>query len=86
MKLILVSIIASTAAFTPSQVAETSSILKAFENDLGTQNPLVFFDDQLGNIASYRFHGKSSHVDCGILTAYFEILLLTVLTSDRKSL
>ena len=44
MKLILASLIASAAAFAPSKVAQTSSALKAFENELGVQDPLGFFD------------------------------------------
>jgi hypothetical protein len=34
----------SAAAFAPAQVAKTSSALKAFENELGAQAPLGFFD------------------------------------------
>ena len=44
MKLILASLIASAAAFAPSKVAQTSTALKAFENELGAQAPLGFFD------------------------------------------
>ena len=44
MKLILASLIASAAAFAPSQVAQTSTTLNAFEDELGVQPPLGFFD------------------------------------------
>ena len=44
MKLILASLIASAAAFAPSQVAQTSTALNAFESELGVQPPLGFFD------------------------------------------
>jgi hypothetical protein len=48
MKLILASLIASAAAFAPSQVAQTSTTtttaLKAFESELGVQQPLGFWD------------------------------------------
>jgi hypothetical protein len=44
MKLILASLIASAAAFAPSQVAQTSTSLNAFEGELGVQPPLGFFD------------------------------------------
>jgi hypothetical protein len=45
MKLaLLASLIASAAAFAPSKVAQTSTALKAFENELGAQPPLGFFD------------------------------------------
>jgi hypothetical protein len=44
MKLFLASLIASAAAFAPSKVAQTSTALKAFENELGVQAPLGFFD------------------------------------------
>merc|ERR1711971_958149 len=43
-KLILASLIASAAAFAPSQVAQTSTALNAFEPELGVQPPLGFFD------------------------------------------
>merc|ERR1711971_1542526 len=43
-KLILASLIASAAAFAPSQVAQTSTALNAFEPELGAQPPLGFFD------------------------------------------
>jgi hypothetical protein len=43
-KLILASLIASAAAFAPSQVAQTSTTLNAFEDELGVQPPLGFFD------------------------------------------
>uniref|UniRef100_A0A7S4ATL3 Fucoxanthin-chlorophyll a/c light-harvesting protein n=1 Tax=Pseudo-nitzschia australis TaxID=44445 RepID=A0A7S4ATL3_9STRA len=41
---ILVSLIASAAAFAPANQASTSTALKAFENELGAQPPLGFFD------------------------------------------
>lgn len=41
---ILASLIASAAAFAPSKQAAGSSALKAFENELGAQDPLGFFD------------------------------------------
>jgi hypothetical protein len=44
MKLILASLIASAAAFAPSKVAQTSTSLKAFEDAIGAQEPLGFWD------------------------------------------
>ena len=44
MKLILSTLIASAAAFAPSQVAKTSTTLNAFEGEIGAQAPLGFFD------------------------------------------
>jgi hypothetical protein len=45
MKLaILATLAASTAAFAPSKVAQTSTALNAFESELGVQPPLGFFD------------------------------------------
>ena len=41
---ILASLIASAAAFAPSQVAQTSTTLNAFEGEVGVQAPLGFFD------------------------------------------
>jgi hypothetical protein len=41
---ILATLIASAAAFAPSQVAQTSTALNAFESELGVQAPLGFFD------------------------------------------
>ena len=41
---ILASLIASAAAFAPAKQAATSSALKAFEDELGAQPPLGFFD------------------------------------------
>ncbi|KAG7360394.1 chlorophyll A-B binding protein [Nitzschia inconspicua] len=41
---VLASLIASAAAFAPSKQAASSSALKAFENELGAQDPLGFFD------------------------------------------
>jgi Chlorophyll A-B binding protein len=51
MKLILASLVASAAAFAPvSQKASSSTTLKAFEDELGAQAPLGFFDP-LGLVA-----------------------------------
>ena len=45
MKLaIATTLVASTAAFAPSKVAQTSTALNAFESELGVQPPLGFFD------------------------------------------
>jgi hypothetical protein len=45
MKLSIAAIIAgSAAAFAPAQVGKTTTALKAFENELGAQAPLGFFD------------------------------------------
>lgn len=45
MKLnILASLLASTAAFAPSKVTQTSTALNVFEAELGAQPPLGFFD------------------------------------------
>ncbi len=45
MKLATLAILAgSAAAFAPSKVAQTSTALNAFENELGVQPPLGFFD------------------------------------------
>jgi hypothetical protein len=45
MKLaILATLAASAAAFAPSKVAQTSTALNAFDNELGVQPPLGFFD------------------------------------------
>ena len=42
---ILASLIAAASAFAPAQqAAKTSSSLAAFENELGVQPPLGFFD------------------------------------------
>ncbi|KAG7340626.1 fucoxanthin chlorophyll a/c binding protein [Nitzschia inconspicua] len=41
---ILASLIASAAAFAPAKQASTSTSLKAFEDELGAQPPLGFFD------------------------------------------
>jgi len=48
---ILASLIASAAAFAPAQQSAASTSLKAFENELGAQPPLGFFDP-LGLVAS----------------------------------
>jgi hypothetical protein len=47
---ILACLVASAAAFAPSKQAGSSSALKAFENELGAQDPLGFFDP-LGLVA-----------------------------------
>jgi hypothetical protein len=45
MKLATLALLAgSAAAFAPAKVAKTSSALNAFENELGVQPPLGFFD------------------------------------------
>ena len=45
MKLATLALLAgSAAAFTPSKVAQTSTSLNAFDNKLGAQPPLGFFD------------------------------------------
>merc|ERR1712176_1640455 len=45
MKTVIVaSILASAAAFAPAKVARTSVAMKAFEEELGAQPPLGFFD------------------------------------------
>eukprot|EP00554_Chaetoceros_debilis_P005531 CAMPEP_0194076124 /NCGR_PEP_ID=MMETSP0149-20130528/2989_1 /TAXON_ID=122233 /ORGANISM="Chaetoceros debilis, Strain MM31A-1" /LENGTH=182 /DNA_ID=CAMNT_0038756783 /DNA_START=15 /DNA_END=559 /DNA_ORIENTATION=+ len=45
MKLIIAATLAaSAAAFAPSQVAQSSTALNAFENEVGAQQPLGFFD------------------------------------------
>jgi hypothetical protein len=45
MKLaILTTLAVSAAAFAPSQVAQTSTSLNAFDSELGAQEPLGFFD------------------------------------------
>ena len=41
---IAATLVASVAAFAPSKVAQTSTSLKAFEDELGAQPPLGFFD------------------------------------------
>jgi len=41
---ILASLVASAAAFAPAKQDATSTSLKAFENELGAQPPLGFFD------------------------------------------
>jgi len=47
---VLASLIASAAAFAPAKQATTSTSLNAFENELGAQAPLGFFDP-LGLVA-----------------------------------
>ncbi len=45
MKLAILSLLtASAAAFAPSKVAQTSTALNAFDNELGAQEPLGFWD------------------------------------------
>jgi len=45
MKLAILAVItASAAAFAPSKVAQTSTALNAFEDELGAQEPLGFWD------------------------------------------
>merc|ERR1719384_2622876 len=45
MKLVITSLLAASAsAFAPSNVAQTSTALNAFESELGVQPPLGFFD------------------------------------------
>ena len=41
---IAATLVASAAAFAPSQVAQSSTALKAFESELGAQPPLGLFD------------------------------------------
>jgi Chlorophyll A-B binding protein len=49
---VLASLVASAAAFAPSsQVAKSSTSLKAFENEIGAQPPLGFYDP-LGLLAN----------------------------------
>mmetsp|Transcript_12722 Transcript_12722/g.12334 ORF Transcript_12722/g.12334 Transcript_12722/m.12334 type:complete len:200 (-) Transcript_12722:95-694(-) len=58
MKLAILTLIAgSAAAFAPSKVAKTSTSLNAFENELGVQPPLGFFDpfDMLNGADQDRF-------------------------------
>ena len=47
---ILASLLASAAAFAPAKTAQTSTALNAFENELGVQQPLGFWDP-LGLVA-----------------------------------
>ena len=47
---VLATLIASAAAFAPAKQAATSTTLKAFEDELGAQPPLGFFDP-LGMVA-----------------------------------
>jgi hypothetical protein len=44
MKCIIPTLLASAAAFAPSKVAETSTALNAFENELGVQPPMGLWD------------------------------------------
>ena len=41
---IVASLIASAAAFAPAKHATTNTALSAFENELGAQKPLGFYD------------------------------------------
>jgi hypothetical protein len=41
---VLASLVASAAAFAPSKTGKASTALKAFEEELGVQEPLGFFD------------------------------------------
>ena len=41
---ILAATIASAAAFAPAQTGKAATALNAFENELGAQPPLGFFD------------------------------------------
>ena len=54
---VLASLIASAAAFAPAKQAATSSSLKAFEDELGAQPPLGFWDPlgMLTNVDEDRF-------------------------------
>jgi hypothetical protein len=47
---IIASLVASAVAFAPAKQAATSTTLKAFEGELGAQDPLGFFDP-LGMVA-----------------------------------
>ena len=47
---IVASLLASAAAFAPAAQKTSSTALKAFENELGAQAPLGFFDP-LGLVA-----------------------------------
>jgi|EP00979_Chaetoceros_neogracilis_P011677 hypothetical protein len=44
MNLILAALLTSVSAFAPSQIAQSSTALNAFESELGVQAPLGFFD------------------------------------------
>merc|ERR1719384_2674580 len=59
MKLaIATTLVASAAAFAPSKVAQTSTALNAFEDELGVQPPLGFFDPLgllNGDVSQERF-------------------------------
>ena len=55
---IIPALIGSTTAFTPAPVAKTSSAIRAFEDELGIQPPLGFFDPfgmLSGNVTEERF-------------------------------
>merc|ERR1719251_396267 len=59
MKLaIATTLVASAAAFAPSKVTQTSTALNAFEDELGVQPPLGFFDPLgllNGDVSQERF-------------------------------
>ncbi len=55
---IIAAVIGSSAAFAPAPVAKTSSAIRAFEDELGTQPPLGFFDPfgmLSGDVTQERF-------------------------------
>merc|ERR1719480_640807 len=55
---IFASLIAATAAFAPTQEKASSTSLKAFEDELGAQPPLGFFDPLgllAGDVEQERF-------------------------------
>eukprot|EP00531_Pseudo-nitzschia_arenysensis_P013687 CAMPEP_0116126058 /NCGR_PEP_ID=MMETSP0329-20121206/6134_1 /TAXON_ID=697910 /ORGANISM="Pseudo-nitzschia arenysensis, Strain B593" /LENGTH=198 /DNA_ID=CAMNT_0003620125 /DNA_START=97 /DNA_END=693 /DNA_ORIENTATION=- len=84
---ILASIIASAAAFAPAQQKATSTSLAAFEDELGVQPPLGFFDPlgMLNNASQERFdqlrytelkHGRVAMLAfLGFITPYAGIRL-----------
>ena len=47
---VLVALIGSAAAFAPAQTGQASTALRAFEDELGAQPPLGFYDP-LGLVA-----------------------------------
>lgn len=54
---ILASLVASAVAFAPAKQAARSTAVKAFEDELGVQPPLGFFDPlgMLNNASEKRF-------------------------------
>merc|ERR1719384_1805283 len=44
MKLVLAALLGSAAAFSPSTMKKSTTALKAFESELGVQDPLGFWD------------------------------------------